>query len=243
MLRIGICDDESGARDALRFSIERLLREEEGKVFYDFSSGEGVIQWLMKHSGELDALFLDVELGGISGMETAKQIREHDANLMLIFVTGYSDFVFDGYAVGAMDYLVKPVKEDKLRSVLDRAQKLMESRRPHTFTVQNAEGLYRIAKKDILYLYSERRLVKVRTKAREYAYYGKIDDAQAALGSGFIRIHQRYLVRARAVSEIEKSSVKISDAWLPVSRAFRQSAMVALAKDMIEGESKYDMLD
>jgi len=127
--------------------------------------------------------------------------------------------------------------------VLDRAQKLMESRRPHTFTVQNAEGLYRIAKKDILYLYSERRLVKVRTKAREYAYYGKIDDAQAALGSGFIRIHQRYLVRARAVSEIEKSSVKISDAWLPVSRAFRQSAMVALAKDMIEGESKYDMLD
>lgn len=129
MLRIGICDDESGARDALRFSIEHLLREEEGKVFYDFSSGEGVIQWLIKHSGELDTLFLDVELGGISGMETARQIREHDTNLMLVFVTGYSDFVFDGYTVGAMDYLVKPVKEGKLRLVLDRAQKLMESRR------------------------------------------------------------------------------------------------------------------
>lgn len=238
MLRIGICDDESGARDALRFSIEHLLREEEGKVFYDFSSGEGVIKWLIKHSGELDTLFLDVELGGISGMETAKQIREHDTNLMLVFVTGYSDFVFDGYAVGAMDYLVKPVKEDKLRLVLDRAQKLMESRRPQTFTVQNAGGLYRIAKKDILYLCSERRLVKVLTEAREYAYYGKLDDAQATLGSGFIRIHQRYLVRAGAVSEIEKSGVRISNTRLPVSRAFRQSTMAALAKDMIEGEGQ-----
>jgi DNA-binding LytR/AlgR family response regulator len=236
MLRIGICDDESGARDALRFSIERLLREDEGKVFYDFSSGEGVVKWLMKHSGELDILFLDVELGGISGMETAKQIREHDVNLMLVFVTGYPDFVFDGYAVGAMDYLVKPVQEDKLRKVLDRAQKLFEKRKPETFTVQNAEGLYRIAKKDILYLFSEKRLVRVRTEVREYAYYGKLDDAQEILGSGFIRIHQRYLVRAGAVSGIETSSVRIGDICLPVSRALHQSTMAALARDMIEGE-------
>jgi two-component system response regulator LytT len=236
MLRIGICDDESGARDALRFSIEHLLREDEGKVFYDFSSGEGIVKWLIKHPGELDILFLDVELGGMSGMETAKQIREHDANLMLIFVTGYPDFVFDGYVVGAIDYLVKPVKQDKLQQVLDRAQKLFEKRKPETFTIQNAEGLYRIAKKDILYLYSEKRLVKVRTEAREYAYYGKLDDAQKALGSGFIRIHQRYLVRAGAVSEIENSSVKIGNTCLPVSRALRQSTIAALARDMIEGE-------
>lgn len=238
MLRIGICDDESGARDTLRFSIERLLREEDGKVFYDFSSGEGVVQWLSRHTGELDLLFLDVELGGMSGMETAKQIRQRDLSLMLVFVTGYADFVFDGYAVSAMDYLVKPVKEDKLRQVLFRAQKLLESRRPQTFTVKNAEGLYRIAKKEILYLYSERRLVKVRTEAREYAYYGKLDQAESALGPGFIRIHQRYLVRAGAVSEIEKKGVRIGGTCLPVSRTFRQGAMAALAKDMIEGEDR-----
>lgn len=114
MLRIGICDDEITARDTLRLSLERLLKEDDGKVIYDFSSGEGIVNWLTKHSGELDLLFLDVELGGISGMEAAKQIRQQDTNLMLVFVTGYSDFVFDGYAVGAMDYLVKPIKEDKL---------------------------------------------------------------------------------------------------------------------------------
>lgn len=236
MLRIGICDDESGARDALRFSIERLLREDEGKVFYDFSSGEGLIRWLTKHSGELELLFLDVDLGGISGMEAAEQIRQRDTNLMLVFVTGYTDFVFDGYTVGAMDYLVKPIKEDKLVQVLTRARKLLEYRQPQTFVVQNSEGLYRIAKSDILYLYSDRRLVKVLTEDREYSFYGKLDKAEASLGSGFVRIHQRYLVRAGAISKIEKNNVTVGNTCLPISRALQKTAIAALARDMIGGE-------
>jgi DNA-binding LytR/AlgR family response regulator len=238
MLRIGICDDEIGARDALRLSLERLLREDDGKVFYDFSSGEGVIGWLAKHPGELDLLFLDVELGGASGMETARQIRRRDRSLMLVFVTGYADFVFDGYAVGAMDYLVKPVNGEKLRQVLRRAQELLKERQPQTFTVRNAEGMYRIAKKDIRYLYSDRRLVKVVTAAREYSYYGRLDDAQATLGPGFVRIHQRYLVRAGAVSKIEGSRVAVAGVSLPISRALRREAMAALARDMIGGREQ-----
>ena len=238
MLRIGICDDEVGARDALRFSLERLLREDDGKVFYDFSSGEGVVRWLTKHAGELDLLFLDVELGGISGMETARQIRQRDSNLMIVFVTGYADFVFDGYAVGAMDYLVKPVKEDKLKRVLCRAQELLESLKPQIFVVQNAEGLYRIARKDILYLSSDRRLVKVLTVGREYSYYGRLDEAESSLGPGFVRIHQRYLVHAGSVSKIEKNHVIVGDVSLPISRALLKSAMAALARNMLGGENQ-----
>lgn len=238
MLRIGICDDETGARDALRLSLEHLLRKNDGNVFYDFSSGEGTVRWLAKHSGELDILFLDVELSGISGMETARQIRLYDSGLMLVFVTGYADFVFDGYSVGALDYLVKPIKEDKLKKVLARARKLIESRKPQTFVVQNSEGLYRIDKKDILYLQSDRRFVKVWTKNREYHYYGKLDEAQSALGTGFVRIHQRYLVRAAAVSKIEKDCVTIGETCLPVSRSLRKDAMTALARDMIGGENR-----
>lgn len=236
MLRIGICDDEITARDTLRLMVERLLKEDDGKVIYDFSSGEGVVKWLAKHSGELDLLFLDVELGGISGMEAAKQIRQQDTNLMLVFVTGYADFVFDGYAVGAMDYLVKPIKEDKLSQVLARAQKLLEFRQPQIFIVQNSEGLYRIAKKEILYLYSDKRLVKVFTEIREYSFYGKLDEVESSLGPSFVRIHQRYLVRAGAVSKIEKSNMTVGDTRLPISRAMQKSAMTALARNMIGGE-------
>ena len=156
---------------------------------------------------------------------------------MIVFVTGYADFVFDGYAVQAMDYLVKPVKEEKLGQVLKRARKLLEDRRPHTYLVHNSDGIFRIEKREILYFYSDRRLVKLVTEGREYAFYGKLDEVERQLTNGFIRIHQRYLVRAEAVQRVERNTVAIGGTSLPISRALRQSAMMALAQSMI-GEDR-----
>ena len=99
MLRIAICDDESRARDALRCSLEKILLEETEAVAYEFSSGSGAVRWLKQHSGEIDLLFLDVEMQGMSGMEAAQQIRDFDQKIIIVFVTGYPDFVFDGYRV------------------------------------------------------------------------------------------------------------------------------------------------
>lgn len=233
MLRIGICDDESRARDALRHALESLLRNLDGQIYYEFSSGEGVVQWASKHRGEIDLLFLDVELKGISGIEAAQLIRQQDSGLMIVFVTGYADFVFDGYAVQAMDYLIKPVKEEKLGQVLIRARELLVSRQPQMFAVHNSDGIYRIAKRDILYFYSDRRLVKLVTEYREYAFYGKLDEVEKQLETGFVRIHQRYLIRAEAVRKVEKSTVTVGHACLPISRALRQTAVMTLARALL----------
>ena len=168
-------------------------------------------------------------------MEAARQIRQFNSSLMLVFVTGYADFVFDGYSVQAIDYIIKPAKEDRLKAVLNRAQELLETRQPQTFTFQNSDGMFRIPKRDILYLYSDRRLVKLVTESREYSFYGKLDDAEKTLGSGFIRIHQRYLVQTGAVTKIEKNCVTVGTACFPISRAMRQDAISSLAKDMLGG--------
>lgn len=108
MLRIGICDDECYARDALRLELEKLLEETE-EIVYEFSGGETAVSWLKKHPGEIDFLFLDVEMKGVNGIRTAEQIREFDTRIQIVFVTGFRDFVFEGYRVQAVDYLVKPV--------------------------------------------------------------------------------------------------------------------------------------
>ena len=123
MIRIGICDDNAGARIALEAAVERALerRRSGGAAFFHFSSGEGILQWLDQHAGELDLVFLDIEMGGLDGMETARRIRAADGSLAMVFVTGYSDYVFDGYAVGALGYLMKPPKPEALDDVLERA--------------------------------------------------------------------------------------------------------------------------
>ena len=233
MLRIAICDDMEAARLNLRMMLYRILNREE-PVIYEFSSGEGAVKWLEKHSGEVDLFFLDIEMGKMDGMETARRIRQTDQNLALVFVTGYADYVFDGYQVGALDYLMKPVKEEKLRGVLQRLSEQLIVSAPQYYSFQNTQGTFRILKKDILYFYSDRRQVVLVTKSKEYPFYAKLDEVQQAIGKGFVRIHQRYLVHAEQVDFIETDRVTIGEISLPISRAYKNCAHLELSDAMLE---------
>lgn len=130
MLRIAICDDEIDARDALRIQLEKLLIEDSEEIVYEFSSGTNAASWFFKHPGEIDLLFLDVEMKGLNGMETAEKIRTFDNQSAIVFVTGYSDYVFDGYRVGALDYLMKPATEESLRQLLGRVRAKAAGKKP-----------------------------------------------------------------------------------------------------------------
>ena len=204
MLRIGICDDECYARDALRLELEKLLEETE-EIVYEFSGGETAVSWLKKHPGEIDLLFLDVEMKGVNGIRTAEQIREFDTRIQIVFVTGFRDFVFEGYRVQAVDYLVKPVDADRLSSVLSRVRRQLEQVRQKQFVFQNGDGVYRLYQDEIQYFYSEKRKVVAVTREKELSFYAKLDEVEARVGRTFVRIHQRYLVNADAVSYISRS--------------------------------------
>ena len=235
MLRIGICDDSADARIALRAALERALDRRKGEgTFFEFSSGEGLLRWMEKHAGELDLVFLDIEMGELDGMETARRLRLADEGLQLVFVSGYTDYVFDGYSVGAPGYLMKPPQPDRLDEVLDRGLEARLRDGDKAFLCRSGETMYRIPKKSILYFASDRRQVSCVAAARTYTFYGKLDEVERAVGEGFVRIHQRYLVRSAAVDRLEGSQVFIGEEALPVSRACRSAALAALARTALE---------
>ena len=238
MLRIGICDDSADARIALRAALERALERRRSGAdtsFFEFSSGEGLLRWLGSHAGELDLVFLDIEMGELNGMETARRLREADEGLLLVFVTGYTDYVFDGYAVGALGYLMKPPQREQLDGVLNRAAEARLREGDKVFLCRSGETLYRIPKKTILYFASDRRQVTCVSTARTYTFYGKLDEVERDVGDGFVRVHQRYLIRAGAVDRMEGTQVFVGDAAIPVSRACRSAALAALARSSLEG--------
>lgn len=233
MLRIAICDDEEQARDFLRIQLEKVLDEETEEIVYEFSTGIRAVRWLRNHPGEIDLLFLDVEMPDFNGMTAAKQLREFNRELLIVFVTGYQDYVFDGYHVGALDYLVKPVKEEQLWQLIKRVHKIQYEKSRQSFVLKNTEGFYRFAYQDILYFYSEKRRVMLVTELREYPFYEKLDAVEACVGSAFVRIHQRYLVNASLVEHIGNNTVEIGGGILPISRALREEATKKLAKAML----------
>lgn len=237
MLRIGICDDLADARLVLRSALERILeaRKIQGQ-FFEFSSEETLLRWYDHHAGELDIIFLDMELHELNGMETARQLRAADAGLQLAFVTGYADHVFDGYSVGALGYLMKPPRHEQLEAVLDRAQAALVRELDRAYVCRNGDTHYRIPISNILYFASDRRQVQCVTQGQTYTFYGKLDAVAAEVGAEFIRIHQRYLVRAGAVDRIEGSELVLrSGERLPVSRSCQRTALAALARAELEG--------
>lgn len=235
MLRIGICDDEQAARFSLRCAVERCLeRMDVPSTIYEFSCAERILSWLAKHPAQLDLLFLDIEMQGINGMQAAQKIRENDDALSLVFVTGYADYVFDGYTVGAIDYLTKPPDADRLALVLNRVQALVHKREPKTFTIQNTEGLFRIPYSHILYFMSDRRQVILVSKQSRIPFYAKLDEIERQFDSGFVRLHRRFLVRVQAIERMVGDVVTIGAENLPVSRSHKQSVIQAIAQTVLK---------
>lgn len=239
MLRIGICDDIADARLLLQDALERVLEMGGWEAqFFQFSSGEGLVEWFTKHSGELDLVFLDMEMKTLSGIDTAKRLRALDDSLQLAFCTSYSDYVFDGYGygTGALGYLLKPPRQEQLEEVLRRAQAALLRGLDEAYIAKNGDTTYRLPYQTILYFTSERRKVHCVTTERTVSFYGKLDAVAAEVGKHFVRIHQRYLVRIGAIARMETNEVVlVNSERLPLSRSQRQTALLAVAQQTLEG--------
>ena len=145
MFCVGICDDSQEARLHLRARLERVLEpHRDMDRVLEFSSGEGLLRWVENHPGELNLIFLDMEMGQLDGMETARRLRQIEESLPLVFVTGYTEHVFEGYTVGALGYLLKPVREDQLKEVLSRAAAALLREEEEVYLCRRGDVTYRI---------------------------------------------------------------------------------------------------
>lgn len=237
MLRIALCDDEEEARNALCIQLEKAIVEGTEEVVYEFSSGASAVSWLGRHPGEVDLLFLDIEMKGQNGMDTAKKIREFDSNIYIVFVTGYTEYVFDGYGVDALDYIIKPVKISRLMEVLHRVRVKLEQEEDISFSFKNADGTWRFRQQDILYFYSDRRKCSLVTEKGEYDFYAKLDDIEEKIGGQFVRVHQRFLVNPVRVDYMGKDCVEVGRKMLPCSRKYKEEALRKIARSMTGGEN------
>ena len=213
MIKIAICDDEANIRAYLSSLIGAQSCPCE--IVEYASAGD----CLADHR-EIDLLFLDIELApfgsGLDGMALARKIRERATGTqpVIIFVTGYERYVFDAFDVGAFQYLLKPVDEEKFAQVFSRAvaQIAIAKEKPgRVLTLQSANTSKTVPLDSIYYIESSNHKVELHLKDGEFVCYAKIGDLELELQDQFFRIHKGYLVNLAYVAGYSKTEVTLTN--------------------------------
>ena len=211
MIKIAICDDEANIRAYLSSLIGAQSCPCE--IVEYASAGD----CLADHR-EIDLLFLDIELAPscLDGMELARKIRERATMTqpVIIFVTGYERYVFDAFDVGAFQYLLKPVDEEKFAQVFARAVAQIGTAKEkpgRVLTLQSANTSKTVPLDSIYYIESSNHKVELHLKDGEFACYAKIGDLELELQEQFFRIHKGYLVNLSYVDGYSKTEVTLTN--------------------------------
>ena len=213
MIRIAICDDEANIRSYLSSLIG--VQSCPCEIVEYASAGD----CLADHR-EIDLLFLDIELAtdrsGLDGMALARKIRERAIGTqpVIIFVTGYERYVFDAFDVGAFQYLLKPVDEEKFAQVFSRAVAQIGTAKEkpgRVLTLQSANTSKTVPLDSIYYIESSNHKVELHLKDGEFACYAKIGDLELELQDQFFRIHKGYLVNLSYVAGYSKTEVTLTN--------------------------------
>lgn len=155
-------------------------------------------------------------MGSMDGVALAKAVRKAGGTMQIVFVTGYSDYIAEGYDVEALNYLMKPVDAAKLFDVLDKAVARMR-RDSRCLDLQCAEWLMRILLADIRYLDVRRNYVTVHAD-RDYTVKRLLGEFEAELGDGFCRAGRAMIVNLRRIRCVGRSSVQSTDGTTPLPR-------------------------
>lgn len=127
--KIAICDDSDADRQYIWNMVNAWAAAAGHTVHTDtFPSAENFL-FCYEEESDYDILLLDIEMGEMDGVTMAKKLRENNDTIQIIFITGYSDYISEGYEVAALHYLMKPVREEKLCDVLDRAAEKLSKKR------------------------------------------------------------------------------------------------------------------
>lgn len=234
MVKIGICDDEADQRVMLKNIIE-LFMQLQGEAFeiLEYKCGEVLLHESQKKPDFIDILFLDIELGGVSGVDAARALRKDWGHFELIFVTGFSDYVFNGYEVGALNYILKPYQPEKIHTVLRAALEKLDKCKERYFPVQQKNQIRKIPLSEVLYFTSDLRKIVLVTKKEQLEFYGRLSEIMDQLPPAFVRTHQRYIVHLKYVDQMDSQRILVENQLIPVSRKYYQEVSGAFARYLL----------
>ncbi len=217
MIHIAICDDEKHMVDHIKALVSDFFRKKNREIHLrTFLSGKE----LLSYNGQIDILFLDVQMKGMDGMETARKLRADQFRGILIFITVLKEMVFQSFEVQAYDYLVKPVDEKQFEKTMERLYVSMQNTGEDSLLVQKGYEGRIILKDEIVFCEVIDRKIYLNLASSEVVdYYERIENLETKLDSHFFRCHRSYLINLKHLKGYKNGTACMDNGReIPVSR-------------------------
>lgn len=207
--KIAICDDLDADRRYVLNMVNKWAGNAGHTVQTDlFASAESFL-FHYAEKNDYDILLLDIEMGAMDGVTMAKQLRKNNETVQIVFITGYSDYISECYEVAALHYLMKPVKEEKLCSVLDRAaEKVSKNEKVLNFEIGGEMvriPIYQIRYADVFGNY-----VTIHALS-EITVKMTLGELEKTLDERFYRAGRSTIVNLTQIIRVTKTEIKLND--------------------------------
>jgi two-component system, LytTR family, response regulator AlgR len=241
--RILIVDDEAPARKRLRDLLDDCTHELPLSVVAEASDGIRALAVL--DQTPVDVVLLDIRMPGMDGIELARHVQKMPNAPAIVFTTAYDAYAVKAFELNAIDYLLKPIRRERLAAALKKAvaghprntlalQRIEQKARSHLSVIEKSR-VSLVPVSEILYMRAEQKYVTLKTAARDYLLEESLAALEEEFRAAFVRIHRNCLVAKQAISGFERIAPGEAEAYwavivkgvnerLPISR--RQQSIV-----------------
>lgn len=219
-MRIAICDDDYSVCNFIEDYIQNLKQKD---IEFDvFTSGNDLLRYLENNDTSYQIYFMDIEMGGHNGIETAALIRKRDRNALIIFMTQHKEYVYKVFEVLPFRFLVKPVCTENLTAVFNDALRHLQTIK-QIFTFTQDRSTIQVFLDEIMYLESVGRKINIVTTSKSYLIYGKLYEAYNRLDKIlFVQIHASFIVNMEYITVIKDSEIIMkNNVTLTISKKYR----------------------
>ena len=232
MYKIAVCDDE----EAVSEQVKNLIAEWNPAVdVVCFSSGEA----LLENYQSYEAVFLDIDMAGMNGIETGKAIRRLDKDTKIVYLTAYRDYVSGAFGVHAFQYLLKPVNKKAIWNVLEEIFRYMRSaEKKIILDFHTVDGGLCLPVESIYFFEYENRKIRIVTDKEQYYMADKIGNVAKRMAEfGFSMPHQSFVVNMFHVKNVKNQQIFLDNGMeIPLSqkkqKIWKQELMGYLSRRM-----------
>ncbi len=214
MIHIAIADDDEKELALIKSYIQRFSLEEQVEIkLSEFYDGIGLIS----------PYLLDIQMQHVDGLTTAQKIREKDEDVIIIFITHLEQYAIKGYAVRAMNFLIKPVSYFAFREELKNCLKKINTFQGHNIMVHSNDGVMMVNITDIIYVESVGRVLRMVTKQGVFEINDTLINLEKEFNdSRFFRCHRGFLINLYYVERVKNNEILIGETKIPLSRYKRK---------------------